>query len=67
MLRSCATHAAACTMSSMELPFVVILFLVLAVLLAAGIVLVVALPHLKSRNEEENEEHDPRHSSRTRR
>ncbi|GAA4530611.1 hypothetical protein GCM10023160_31880 [Brachybacterium paraconglomeratum] len=50
----------------MELPFVVILFLVLAVLLAAGILVVVALPHLKSRAEEQQES-DPRHSSRTRR
>lgn len=54
-------------MSSMELPFVVILFLVLAVLLAAGIVIVVALPHLKSRTGQEQQEHDSRHTSRTRR
>lgn len=54
-------------MKSMELPFVVIVFLMLAVLLAAGIVIAVALPHLKSGAEEEQQENDPRHSSRTRR
>lgn len=54
-------------MTSMELPFVVILFLVLAVLLAAGILIVVALPHLKSRAKQDQQESDPRHSSRTRR
>lgn len=51
----------------MQLPFVVVLFLALAVLLAVGILVVVAMPHLRAPREEDDgpaAEH-PRHSSRT--
>lgn len=51
----------------MQLPFVVIVFLVLAVLLAVGILVVVAMPHLRAPREEDDgavAEH-PRHTSRT--
>ena len=54
----------------MDLPFVVIVFLALAVLLAAGIMIAVALPHLKGAVDDERidrEDVDPRHTSRTRR
>ena len=51
----------------MQLPFVVVLFLALAVLLAVGILVVVALPPLRAPREGAagpGAEH-PRHTSRT--
>ncbi|MGO1284367.1 MAG: hypothetical protein ACTHUU_04545 [Brachybacterium sp.] len=54
----------------MDLPFVVIVFLALAVLLAVGIMIAVALPHLKGAADDERaarDDADPRHTSRTRR
>ena len=57
-------------MTTMDLPFVVIVFLALAVLLAAGILVAVALPHLKGAVDDERgsrDGDDPRHTSRTRR
>ena len=51
------------------LPFVAVLFLAIAVLLAVGILVVVAMPHLRAPREEDDgtaADH-PRHSSRTRR
>lgn len=57
-------------MTSMDLPFVVIVFLALAVLLAVGIMIAVALPHLKGAADDERaarDDADPRHTSRTRR
>ena len=51
----------------MQLPFVVVLFLALAVLLAVGILVVVAMPHLRAPREEDDgpgAEH-PSHTSRT--
>ena len=57
-------------MPTMDLPFVVIVFLALAVLLAAGILVAVALPHLKGAVDDERgsrDDDDPRHTSRTRR
>ena len=51
----------------MQLPFVVVLFLALAVLLAVGILVVVAMPHLRAPREEDDgpAAAHPRHSSRT--
>ncbi|MBB5832099.1 hypothetical protein [Brachybacterium aquaticum] len=49
----------------MQSSFVVVLFLVLAVLLAIGILVVVALPHLRPPHDPDDEHADPRHSSRT--
>lgn len=57
-------------MTDMDLPFIVIVFLALAVLIAAGIMIAVALPHLKGAADEQRadrEDADPRHTSRTRR
>lgn len=51
------------------LPFAAVLFLAIAVLLAVGILVVVAMPHLRAPREEDDgsaADH-PRHSSRTRR
>lgn len=53
-------------MWGMDLPLVVIVFLGLAVLLAVGILVAVALPQLKAPDESEDREpEDRRHTSRT--
>jgi ammonia channel protein AmtB len=51
----------------MQLPLIVVLFLVLAVLLAVGILVVVAMPHLRAPREEDEASvaDHPRHTSRT--
>lgn len=51
----------------MQLPFVVVLFLILAVVLAVVILGVVAMPHLRLPREEEDgtAAEQPRHTSRT--
>jgi hypothetical protein len=50
----------------MDLPFVVIVFLALAVLLAVGILVAVARPHLRaSKTEADHRSEDRRHTSRT--
>ncbi|WP_162801480.1 hypothetical protein [Brachybacterium saurashtrense] len=51
----------------MDLPFVVFAFLFLAVLLAGGILVAVALPRLRGSDEEERSAEDRRHTSRTKR
>lgn len=67
----CTTYCAvtgvgACRIWGMQLPLVVIAFLVLAVLLAVGILVVVAVPRLKGPEvSQDRESADQRHSSRT--
>ena len=53
----------------MDLPFVVIVFMALALLVAIGIVIAVALPNLRNSEDADGEQPagDRRHSSRTRR
>ena len=67
----CTTYCAVtgvgeCRIWGMQLPLAVIVFLVLAVLLAVGILVVVAVPRLKGPEvSQDRESADQRHSSRT--